>query len=81
MNALSKQFKTELVQTNQFCPKHNELMVLLIGRPVCQTCANEAYVKSQIEHAHQVNLMVREKHFAGAKLLSATRKADLKIIW
>jgi len=78
MNALSKQFKTELVQTNQFCPKHNELMILLIGRPVCQTCANEAYVKSQIEHAHQVKLMVREKHFAGAKLPERHKESGFK---
>ncbi|MCK4099763.1 ATP-binding protein [Acinetobacter radioresistens] len=68
MNAMHTQFQQTIQLSSEFCSKHSEAMVTMFGRSVCKSCAVEAVTKAQDEHAHSVNQMVREKHFAGAML-------------
>lgn len=68
MNAINNFLKPEIQETNRFCEIHKERMIVIGGRDFCKTCASNAYVRAQQEHMVSVNTMVREKHFAGARL-------------
>lgn len=68
MNAINNFLKPEIQETNRFCEIHKERMIGIGGRDFCKTCASNAYVRAQQEHMVSVNTMVREKHFAGARL-------------
>lgn len=57
-------------QATEFCSTHQTQMSKMGGRVFCKECSFEALNRGQKEHAHAVNTMVREKHFAGAKLPS-----------
>ena len=60
----------DIQSSNQICPIHQTVMVKLGGHINCKRCSIDSVAQSQKEHAHAVNTMVREKHFAGAKLPS-----------
>lgn len=56
------------VLSNELCEKHQMQKVLLGSFTICRACADELLTQTQIQHAHEVNCMVRDKHFAGAQL-------------
>ena len=58
----------DLQQSTQICPTHQEKMVSYRGRVFCKTCSITSVNQGNKNHAVAVNEMVREKHFAGAKL-------------
>ena len=60
----------DIQSSNQICPIHKTEMLKLGGHINCKQCSIDSVAQSQKEHAHAVNTMVREKHFAGAKLPS-----------
>jgi DNA replication protein DnaC len=66
MNAMSLKF--DIQQSTQICSTHNEQMVSYRGRVFCKTCSLASVNQGNKDHAVAVNEMVREKHFAGAKL-------------
>jgi DNA replication protein DnaC len=67
MNAMSTvNFDTQ--QSTEFCSKHQANHVVYRGRSICKQCSFELLDRGQKEHHHAVNTMVRDKHFAGAKL-------------
>ena len=58
----------DLQQSTHICPTHQEKMVSYRGRVFCKTCSLTSVNQGNKDHAIAVNEMVREKHFAGAKL-------------
>lgn len=66
MNGMSLGF--DLQQSTQVCLTHQEKMVSYRGRVFCKTCSLTSVNQGNKDHAVAVNEMVREKHFAGAKL-------------
>lgn len=68
MNAMHKQFQFEVQHSDELCMIHNEPKVLMFGRSTCRSCADQKLAQAQIDHNKAVNLMVREKHFAGSML-------------
>lgn len=52
----------------EFCEKHKLQKVLVGKAAMCKSCAAEILSKAQQDHEIEVNRMVRNKHFEGAKL-------------
>ncbi len=67
MNAMST-VNFDIQQSTEFCSKHQVNHVVYRGRSICKQCSFELLDRGQKEHHHAVNTMVRDKHFAGAKL-------------
>lgn len=67
MNAMST-VNFDIQQSTEFCSKHQVNHVVYRGRSICKQCSFELLDRGQKEHHHAVNIMVRDKHFAGAKL-------------
>ncbi len=67
MNAMST-VNFDIQQSTEFCSKHQVNYVVYRGRTFCAQCSLESLDRGQKEHHHAVNTMVRDKHFAGAKL-------------
>ena len=56
--------------SSEFCATHRVQKVLVGRTAVCKQCAAEILSKTHHDHEVEVNRMVREKHFEGAKLPS-----------
>lgn len=69
MNALAS-LNFDIQQSLEFCSLHQAQMVSYRGKSFCKQCSLESLERGQKEHAEAVNVMVREKHFDGAKLPS-----------
>ncbi|WP_151824189.1 ATP-binding protein [Acinetobacter bereziniae] len=67
MNAMST-VNFDIQQSTEFCSKHQVNHVVYRGRSICKQCSFELLDRGQKEHHYAVNTMVRDKHFAGAKL-------------
>lgn len=67
MNAMIS-MSFDIQQSTEFCSKHQINHVAYRGRTFCAQCSLESLDRGQQEHQHAVNTMVRDNHFAGAKL-------------
>lgn len=59
---------TQIQMSAEYCEKHRVQKVLVGHTAVCKQCATEILGKAHHDHEIEVNRMVREKHFEGAKL-------------
>lgn len=77
MNAMTS-LSFDIQKSKEFCSTHQIQMVSYRGKPFCKECSMSALSKAQEEHQHAVNQMVRDKHFAGAKLPRRHAKSGFK---
>ena len=54
--------------SSEFCETHRAQKIQIGRTAVCKQCATEILNKAHHDHEIEVNRMVREKHFEGAKL-------------
>ncbi|WP_168377691.1 ATP-binding protein [Acinetobacter cumulans] len=54
--------------SSEYCETHRAQKVLVGRTAICKQCATEILNKAHQDHEIEVNRMVREKHFEGAKL-------------
>lgn len=54
--------------SSEFCETHRTQKIQIGRTAVCKQCATEILNKAHQDHEIEVNRMVREKHFEGAKL-------------
>lgn len=66
MNAKALRF--DLQQSAEYCSTHMQNIFSFHGRTFCKQCSLEALKFGNEKHEREVNLMVREKHFEGARL-------------
>ncbi|MCL6243794.1 ATP-binding protein [Acinetobacter sp. ANC 7200] len=59
---------TKIQMSAEFCEAHKVQKVRVGQSAICKQCATEILNKAHKDHEVEVNRMVREKHFEGAKL-------------
>ncbi|MGE8542636.1 MAG: ATP-binding protein [Acinetobacter sp.] len=69
---------TQVQLSAEFCAEHNMQKILLGKTSVCKQCASAVIDQAHQAHEAEVNRMVREKHFEGAKLPARHAKSGFQ---